>query len=187
MVHRYLGIWISGDNKPEHTLKRLKSEIGYICSTINHKPLTNKTTNYIIQAVALPIIEYRTKGMYLNSVQSNKLNSCLKNTFRKKANLSRSAACKLIHHPDFYDIPTINDIQLRARVSELVYDLNSPRIEGLFMRYRMAQFQYSRWTRTNPLASPSPIHENNPFKLLTGINNELCRFDCSIFDAESGI
>src|SRR6266487_1792239 len=185
IAHRYLGIWISGDNKPEHTFWKLKTEINHICCSLDHKPITDKTASYIIQTVALPIIEYRTKGLYISPALCNKLNSNLKSMFRKKANLSKSTACKTIHHPDFYGIPTVSDIQLHARVTKLIYDLNSPRIEGQFTRHRLAQFQYSRWTRTNPLAAPIPINRRNPFKLLVGVNNDLCCFDCAIFDAES--
>src|SRR6266487_5911663 len=46
--HRYLGIWISRDNKPKHTTKKLLQEIDYICHTAGRKPLTDKTIGYII-------------------------------------------------------------------------------------------------------------------------------------------
>src|SRR6266487_4018599 len=135
-AHRYLGIWISRDNKPEHTTKRLYQEIDYICNTAGRKLLTDKTIRYIIQAVVYPIIEYRTKGLYMDKLLCNRLNSKLKNLFRKNANLSRETGAKIIHHPDFYNIPTVNDIQMRARITEYLNDSNSKNIESTFTRHR---------------------------------------------------
>src|SRR6266487_2861905 len=182
--HRYLGIWISGDNEPKHTTRKLLQEIDYICHTASRKPLTDKTIGYIIRSVAHPIIEYRTKGLYMDKPSCNKLNGKLKSLFRKSANLSRETGSKTIHYPDFYDIPTVADIQLRARVTEYINDSNSQNIEGKFTRHRTAQFQWSRWLRLSPLATPEAIHSRNPFKLLTGINNDLLSINCAIFDAE---
>src|SRR5947209_7668601 len=135
--------------------------------------------------VALPIIEYWTKGLYLEKTACNKLNSKLKNLFRKSANLSKATGSKLINHPDFYDIPTVSDIQLRARITEFINDANSEKIEGKFTRHRVAQFQYSRWQCLSPFAALEAIHHTNLFKLFTGINNDLLRTGCTIFDVET--
>jgi hypothetical protein len=60
--------------------------------------------------VILPIIEYRTKGIYLPPTSAQSLNSPLKQMFRSKANLSIVTGYKIIEHPDFYGIPTVADI-----------------------------------------------------------------------------
>ena len=154
-LHRYLGIWISGNNSPSLVYSKLRQEILNINGVFHNKPITDKMAAYITNAVTLPIIEYRTKGTFLSSCQSAQLTNDIKKTLRKKFNLSRETAAKTIHHPDFYNIPTVTDILITARTSELLYDLNSSNIEGLFTRHRLKQMQYHAWTRLTLLAMPT--------------------------------
>ena len=184
--HRYLGIWIAGDNAPKHTYRKISAEISAIINKLTKKPITEKTASYIIQSVMLPIIEYRTKGMMLLRTECANLSDKMKKLFRQKANLSRESCCKTYSHPDFFDIPTVEDIQDRARINELINDLNSPYIEGVFVRHRLAQFQLHRWTQTNPLSNPQPCKGDiKKFPLLAHIMNRLAALNCQVFDAES--
>src|SRR6185369_997192 len=183
--HRYLGIWISGNNSPSLVYSKLRQEILNINGAFHNKPVTDKIAAYITNAVTLPVIEYRTKGTFLTSNHSTQLTNDIKRTLRKKFNLSRETAAKTIHHPDFYNIPTVTDILITARTSELLYDLNSPNIEGLFTRHRLKQMQYHTWTRLTPLAIPTPSRGYRRFPLLSGIVNALSVTGCSILDCES--
>src|SRR6185295_17364720 len=186
--HRYLGVWISGDNSPKHTYLKISTEISAIVDKLNRKPITEKTASYIIQSVILPIMEYRTKGIMLLRTECASLTSKMKKLFRQKANLSRESCCKTYSHPDFFNIPTVEDIQDRARISELINDLNSPLIEGAFTRHRLAQFQFHRWTRTNPLANPQSCKRDfKRFPLLAHLMNRLMALNCQVFDAESSL
>ena len=65
IAHRYLGVWISGDNSPKHTTRKITTEITAIVNKLNKKPLSKKIINYVTRAVMLPIVEYRTKGIML--------------------------------------------------------------------------------------------------------------------------
>src|SRR5207248_2759940 len=68
--HRYLGIWISGNNSPTLVYFKLQQEILNINGVFYNKPITEKMTAYITNAVMLLIIEYRTKDTFLTSCQS---------------------------------------------------------------------------------------------------------------------
>ena len=188
IAHRYLGVWISGDNSPKHTTRKITTEITAIINKLSKKPLSEKIINYVTRAVMLPIIEYRTKGIMLLRTECATLTGKMKKLFRQKANLSRETCCKTYSHPDFYDVPTVEDIQDRARISELINDLNSPLIEGAFTRHRLAQFQFHRWTRTNPLANPQSCKRDfKRFPLLAHLMNRLTALNCQVFDAESSL
>ena len=140
--HRYLGIWITDTNNNKHTVKLINAEIDMMGKTVKNKPITDKLMSYIIRAVLHPSMEYRTQGIYLSKPETEKLDSKVRSIFRTKANISRSTGSKTIHHPDFYGIPKFEDIQFMARTSELLYDLNSPNLEGTITRARMSQYQW---------------------------------------------
>jgi len=186
--HRYLGVWISDTNDNKHTVKLLNTEIDLMGKAIKNKPLTDKLTSYIIRAVLHPAMEYRTQGIYLSHTEAEKLDSKVRSIFRSKANISKITGSKTTHHPDFYGIPKFEDLQFIARTSELLYDLNSPTLEGVIARARMSQFQWLSWTRTNPLARPfDTCGRQRSFQLLNGIGRTLAKHKCSIIDGESKI
>src|SRR4051794_1136713 len=105
-------------------------EINLIGNTVKNKPITDKLMLYIIRAVLHPAIEYRTQDIYLNATETEKLDSKVRSIFRPKANVSKLTGSKTIHHSDFYRITKFEDLQFMARTSELLYDLNSPNLEG---------------------------------------------------------
>src|SRR5205823_403505 len=108
-----------------------------------------------------------TKGVMLLCTECATLTEKMKKLFRQKANLSRETC-----YPDFYDIPTVEDIQDRARINKLINDLNSPFIEDHFTRHRLVQFQHHRWSRTNPLSNPQACRgDTKRFPLLAHIMN----------------
>src|SRR5579883_39319 len=129
-------------------------EVLRIRDVMKKKRTTDKQIRYIIKTVLYPIIEYRTKGIYLTKTEANKITMLIKAIFREKANISRETAAATIAHPDIYDIPTIEDLQSTARIAETVYDLNSIELEGQVLRNRLAQMQYQGWTQHTPLAKP---------------------------------
>ena len=122
-------------------MKILKTEVKQIYNTVKDKPLTDKLTAYIIKAVLQPALEYRTQGIYLHKPQTEKIDEGIKKILRPKTNISRTTGAKTIHHPDFYNIPRMADLQFIARMTELLIDLNSPGLEGNVTRARMSQFQ----------------------------------------------
>ena len=183
--HRYLGIWISGSMDNIHTMNKVTMEVNRIQAITQKKKLTDKQAAYITTAVILPTIEYRTKGRYLTTCQTETLSGKIKKMIRTHANLSLSTGCKIINHPDFYNISTIDDIQKMARISGLIHNLNSPFIDGITSRIRLANYQRLHWTKLTPLANPTLSKGKKNFKFLNGIRNELAKIDCSIIDAEN--
>ena len=161
------------------------SETNTIYNAIQRKNLTDKQTNYIIQSVLHPAIEYRTKGAHMPHSAVKRITNRINTMFRHKANLSRSTGCKTIHHPDFYDIPPIEHLLFTARTTELVYDLNSPYLEGTVIRARLAQFQKDSWTLLTPLARPMETGPRKKFKFFNGIRNNLAKHKCNIIDGEN--
>ena len=121
-----------------HTVNCITSETNTIYNAIQRKKLTDKQVNYIIQSVLHPAIEYRTKSAHMPGSAIKKITNRINTMFRHKANLSRSTSCKTIHHPDFYNIPPVEHLLFTARTTELVYDLNSPFLEGTIVCARLA-------------------------------------------------
>src|SRR2546423_494340 len=112
-----------------------------IYNAIQRKKLTDKQVNYIIQSVLHPAIKYRTKSAHMFSSAIKRITNRINTMFRHKANLSRSTGYKTIHRPDFYDIPPVEHLLFTMRTTELIYDLNSPFLEGTVIHARLAQFQ----------------------------------------------
>ena len=108
---------------------------------VKHKPITDKLMSYIIRAVLHSAMEYRTQGIYLNKSEVEKLDNKIRTVFHAKANISRTTGSKTIHYPDFYGILKFEDLQFIARMSELLYNLNSPNLEKTITRARMSQYQ----------------------------------------------
>ena len=168
-----------------HTVNCITSETNTIYNAIQRKKLTDKQVNYIIQSVLHPAIEYRTKSAHMPGSAIKKITNRINTMFRHKANLSRSTGCKTIHHPDFYNIPPVEHLLFTARTTELVYDLNSPFLEGTIVRTRLAQFQRDSWTMLTPLARPTETGPKRKFWLFNGIRNSLAKHKCSIIDGEN--
>src|SRR5205823_6208053 len=184
-LHRYLGIWVAGSLSTVHTVNRIMSETNTIYNTIQSKNLTDKQTNYIIQSVLHPAIEYRTKRAHMLHSADKRISNRINTMFRHKVNLSRSTGCKTIHHPDFYDISPIEHLLFTARTTELVYNLNRPYLKGTVIHARLAQFQKDSWTLLTSLARPMETGSRKKFKFFTGIRNNLAKHKCSIIDGEN--
>src|SRR5438874_9896329 len=130
------------------------SETNTIYNAIQRKNLTDKQTKYIIQSVLHPAIEYRTKCAHMPHSAVKRITNRINTMFKHKVNLSRSTGCKTIHHPDFYDILSIEHLLFTARTTKLVYNLKSLYLEGTVIHARLAQFQRDSWIMLTLLARP---------------------------------
>src|SRR5581483_7351197 len=71
---RYLGIWISGDNKTCHTERIIRTSNEFVYNKIMAKRITDKASRYIIIAVSQAMTEYRTISILPGATTSEAIN-----------------------------------------------------------------------------------------------------------------
>ena len=182
---RYLGVWFNGKYDPLVPFNLLREELRMTCKILERKPLSDKIVSYIIRTVLWPIAEYRLKCVALSDDKYAALESPAANLLRKAMNLSRETAAGWLFHPDVLNIPKMKQIQVAARISELLYDLNSKNLEGEITRRRAEEFQIHRWTKFIPWARPLKTCRSRKFKFFNRIQSWLAETKCAIWDTEN--
>jgi exonuclease III/ribonuclease HI len=154
---RYLGIWTSADNSNKHTINCVNAEITSIIQFAIQKAIPDKIAAYIINAVILPTIEYRTQAHFIADTQLDKWGAQINKFLRSKAYLGRGVKNNVIRHPEIYNIPAVKDFIYKSKACNLLGHYVDNNLLGQLTKVRLALLQDALWNELNPLQHPDMI------------------------------
>ena len=155
---RYLGTWISSSRNNASAFNKVTQEIEAILKIATQKTISDKVAVYIVNAVILPIIEYRTQALYVSERQMTKWDAKIHKFIKAKALLGRKIPNCIIHHPDIYNIPAIKDRLYTSRINNVLVHLLSSDLPGQIVKYQLAKLQDTLWSEISPLRYPGTIN-----------------------------
>ena len=105
------------------------------------KAIPDKIAAYIINAVILLTIEYRTQAHFIADTQLNKRSTQINKFLRSKALLGRGVKNNVICHPEIYNIPTVKDHIYKAKACNLLNHYVNNNLLGQLIKVRLALLQ----------------------------------------------
>ena len=181
---RYLGTWITSSKNNTCAFNKVSQEIETILKIATQKTISDKVAIYIVNAVILPIIEYRTQARYVSERQMSKWDANIHKFIRAKTLLGRHVPNSTIHHPNIYNIPSVKDHLYSARISNALAHLSSTELTGQIVKYQLAKLQDTLWTEISPVLCPKLInnvkqrfHNNYIGMFIKGLNTYQVHID----------
>ena len=97
----------------------------------------------------------------------------IRNAFRKKIHLAKDHPVKSIHHPDFYNLKSIEDLQAESKITNTLIRINTPGITQDLIIQQIVESQLEAWLPHNHLSNPISFHYQSRNKLIIGISEIL--------------
>ena len=72
--------------------------------------------------------EYWSQAIYLPLSIVKKWNTMIRNAFRKKTYLAKDYPLESIHHPNLYNLKSIEDLQAESKITNMLIRINTSSI-----------------------------------------------------------
>ena len=148
---RFLGVWISNKFNKNFVLNQTLKDVAQIYNITKSKMITAEQTTYVINAVAIPRIEYKSHLTVFNEAEAKKITMKLRKLLRYKIGLLNTAPNVLLNIKQIYNMINFYDRQTENHVSNLLLRLNDLGILGLTTEIRLRQLQQKEWLHDCPL------------------------------------
>ncbi|PKK56318.1 hypothetical protein RhiirC2_872056 [Rhizophagus irregularis] len=122
------------------------------------KRITDKHIKYIFNHVIIPRIEYRSQVTIFTDKETNQMMVPIRRLFKNKLKFSKSAPNTILESNLIYNLRSIHDNQVQAKITNFFIQINDIGILGEIMNLRLIDIQNQLWSHENPV-----IHI--PFKL----------------------
>ena len=142
---RFLGVWISNKFNKNFVLNQTLKDEAQIYNITKSKMITAEQTTYVINAVAIPRIEYKSHLTVFNEAEAKKITMKLRKLLRYKIGLLNTAPNVLLNIKQIYNMIDFYDRQTENHVSNLLLRLNDLGILGLTTEIRLRQLQQKEW------------------------------------------
>ncbi|KAG0010706.1 hypothetical protein BGZ80_001248, partial [Entomortierella chlamydospora] len=166
---RILGVWISSKGGTRDVLPIVRKEMDPLVEVLSRKVITDKQCVYVLNNILLTRILYRCTLHILTPKELRKITSKCRNLVKQKAALPRDTPNSIIHHPRFYGLRQLQDLQAEDQISSLYYRLNDPTIVGDLTRARLLALQFQHRILSCPLAQPALLTSPPPNNLIGDI------------------
>ena len=160
---RFLGVWISGKKNDKFIKQQIKEEIDVVSNRLSRKRITSQQIVYVINAVIMPRIEFRTHLTVFDEDTCTKLQTPIRRLLRHKSGLANTVPNCILWEKQFYGLVDMFNRCLESQTANLIANLNDQGQLGKLMLIRTAQLQLSEWLPVNPLEN-WPYFNCNNFK-----------------------
>ncbi|GET61907.1 RNA-directed DNA polymerase from mobile element jockey-like [Rhizophagus irregularis DAOM 181602=DAOM 197198] len=149
---RILGVWFNIYNDNNFIKQQAFDEVKNLSNNLlKNKCITDKISSYIFNAVILPRIEYRTQTIILSEKDCEKIMVPYRKNFKNKLKLASTAPNIIMELNLLYNIRSIFDNQLQAKVNNFIIQINDQGILGKIMEIRLVDIQNKLLLPFNPL------------------------------------
>src|SRR5579859_4030040 len=148
---RFLGVYIAEKNNHNYIKNLIKKEISQIYYLVNKKRLTPEQIVYIVNAVLISRIEYKTNVLILSENEVNSLMSKVRRLVRNKIGITNTAPNTFLYKKEIYRLVNFLERQEIKQIELLNYKLADDRLLGLTSKIRLKQLQYDEWLHDNLL------------------------------------
>jgi hypothetical protein len=158
---RFLGVWIGSQENKKFVLEQIMSEINRILNLIRFKRITPEQICYIINAVIIPRIEYRSHLSIFNEIEAKKISAKLRQMVRLKMSCSNTLPNVFLSKKEIYHIIDFYQRQAENHITNLLFRLNNTGLLGQTTEIRLRQLQSIEWLHDNPLEIWNYNNENS--------------------------
>ena len=109
------------------------------------KRITDKQTQYSINYILMPSIEYLLNDMILSEQCCNQLMSSIGKTFKHKVGLANTIPNNVLYNKLEYGLQHIFERQVQLHASNWTSRVNSSNISGEIARHRLQELQNAYW------------------------------------------
>ena len=136
-------------------------EINRILNLIRFKRITPEQISYIINAVIISRIEYRSHLSIFNETEAKKISAKLRQMVRLKMSCSNTLPNVFLSKKEIYYIIDFYQRQAENHITNLLFRLNNTGLLGQTTEIRLRQLQYTEWLHDNPLEIWNYNNENS--------------------------
>jgi len=122
-------------------LNQTLKDVTQIYNITKSKKITAEQTTYVINAVAIPRIEYKSHLTVFNEAEAKKITMNLRKLLRYKIGLLNTASNILLNVKQIYNIIDFYDRQTENHINNLLLRLNDSGILGITTEIRLCQLQ----------------------------------------------
>ncbi|KAL7747660.1 hypothetical protein RI367_006949 [Sorochytrium milnesiophthora] len=152
---RHLGVWLSAKGEDKVGWTSVQQPLMDAVKIMSSKRLTARQTCYILNAVVVPQMLYRTKGYVPSAAQCAKAQQSMRALVKRSLGVSRDTKTVLIEHPDLIGLSKFEDSIVQQGVTELIIALNEPGLPGNIARIRLLTLQGRLGLSELPVAHPT--------------------------------
>ncbi|KAG9294133.1 hypothetical protein G9A89_021492 [Geosiphon pyriformis] len=183
--HKYLGIFLSTNDLSKPSLAKAYVDVKFFTNVVLRKTITEKQFLYLVSAVVIdntvlqPIVDYRLQFSFASKSVCEKWNRLLRKRLKFKANLPKDFPSKVLHHLEFYEMKTFEQVLTQNLLANLINFANAGRILGRFFDYRVMDLQVASWTPQYSLHFPIMLPISPLDCFLAGTTHAL--ISCNLF------
>ena len=148
---RFLGVYIAEKDNRNFIKNLIKKEINQIYYMLNKKKLTPEQIVYIINAVLIPRIEYKTNILILTENEVNNLFSKIRRLVRNKIGIANTSPNAFLYRKNMFKLVNFLERQEIKQIELLNYKIVDNNLLGITTKIRLKQLQFNEWLHDNPL------------------------------------
>jgi len=138
---RFLGVWIAANNNKNFIKKQVKKDVETIHSLARGKTITAEQMTYVINAVAIPRIEYKMNLTIFNKKEADEATTKLRKLLRYKIGITNTSPNILLSNKEIFNLINLYNKQKEKQITELELRLNDKYDLGITMEIRNRQLQ----------------------------------------------
>ena len=148
---RFLGVWIGANNNKNYVKKQVKRDVEIIHSLAKGKTITAEQMTYVINAVAIPRIEYKMNITIFNKKEADESTTKLRKLLRYKIGITNTSPNVLLSNKEIFNLINLYNRQKEKQITELELRLNDKHNLGITMEIRNRQLQTKEHLHDSPL------------------------------------
>jgi len=114
---RFLGVWISSKNNKNFIKKQISKDINNIFYITKGKTITAEQMAYVINAVAIPRIEYKSQLTTLSNKEATTITANLRRLLRYKIGITNTAPNIILSNKEIYKMIDYFERQTEAHIA----------------------------------------------------------------------
>ena len=148
---RFLGVWISSKNNKKFVFNQVQKDVNIIFGLTSRKKISPEQMKYVINAVVIPRIEYKSHLTIFTKHEANRITAKLRQVIKHKMNCSNTIPTVFLKNDNVYKLIDFFERQAENHINNLVVRLNEGGSLGYTSEIRLRQLQHSEWLHDNPL------------------------------------
>ncbi|KAG9305469.1 hypothetical protein G9A89_021187 [Geosiphon pyriformis] len=139
--YQYLGIFLFSEGLLMPSLAKAHLNIQFFVNLVLRKAISDKQFAYLVSAVFLPIINYRTQFSFVSIGVCNKWDSMVRRCLKSKSGLPLNFPNDAVYHSSLYNFKTFEQIQAKSKSAAVLAFANSVGILGCLFSHRSHDLQ----------------------------------------------
>jgi len=138
-------------NNKKFVYNQIIRDVNIIFGLTSRKKLSQEQIKYVINAVVIPRIEYKSHLTVFTEYEANRVTEKLRQVIKRKMNCSNTIPTVFLKNENVYKLIDFFERQAENYINNLIIRLNDAGSLGYTSEIRLRQLQHSEWLHDNPL------------------------------------